>query len=57
MHGFALNCGNDLAPYEAIVPCGIPAAGVTPLSQELGRDVTVVEVLPFVEKRLPDVIA
>ncbi|WP_392425831.1 lipoyl(octanoyl) transferase LipB [Barrientosiimonas humi] len=57
MHGFALNCDCDLSWAQAIVPCGIPDAGVTTLSQELGRDVTVVEVLPFVEKRLPDVIA
>ena len=57
MHGFALNCDCDLSWAQAIVPCGIPDAGVTTLSQELGRDVTVAEVLPFVEKRLPDVIA
>lgn len=57
MHGFALNCDCDLSWAQTIVPCGIPDAGVTTLSQELGRDVTVVEVLPFVEKRLPDVIA
>ncbi|CAG7572833.1 lipoyl(octanoyl) transferase [Barrientosiimonas humi] len=57
MHGFALNCDCDLSWAQTIVPCGIPDAGVTTLSQELGRDVTVAEVLPFVEKRLPDVIA
>lgn len=57
MHGFALNCDCDLSWAQTIVPCGIPDAGVTTLSQELGREVTVAEVLPFVEKRLPDVIA
>lgn len=40
MHGFALNCSNDLGPYERIVPCGIADAGVTTISQELGRTVT-----------------
>ncbi|PWJ49848.1 lipoyl(octanoyl) transferase [Quadrisphaera granulorum] len=49
MHGFALNCDNDLGAYGAIVPCGIADAGVTTLSVELGRQVTVAEVLPLVE--------
>jgi lipoyl(octanoyl) transferase len=35
------------------VPCGITDAGVTSLSQELGRDVTVAEVLPIAERHLP----
>ncbi|MGQ7296342.1 lipoyl(octanoyl) transferase LipB [Quadrisphaera sp. KR29] len=51
MHGFALNCDNDLGAYGAIVPCGIADAGVTTLSAELGRQVTVAEVLPLVEAR------
>lgn len=50
MHGFALNCDNDLGAYGAIVPCGIADASVTTLSAELGRDVTVAEVLPLVER-------
>ena len=40
MHGFALNCDVDLGWYDRFVPCGIADAGVTSLSQELGRDVT-----------------
>jgi lipoyl(octanoyl) transferase len=52
MHGFALNCDVDLAWYDRFVPCGIADAGVTSLSQELGRDVTVSEVLPSVERNL-----
>ena len=43
MHGLALNCSNDLAWYDRIVPCGIRDASVTTLSHELGREVTVVE--------------
>lgn len=45
MHGFSLNCNCDLGAYSTIVPCGIVDAGVTSLSAELGRDVTVSEVL------------
>jgi lipoyl(octanoyl) transferase len=52
MHGFALNCDPDLLAYDRIVPCGITDAAVTSLSRELGRDVSVVEVLPLVEARL-----
>lgn len=52
-HGFALNCNPDMAAYDRIVACGIRDAGVTSLSLELGRDVTVDEVLPIVERNLP----
>jgi lipoyl(octanoyl) transferase len=34
MHGVALNVDCDLAAYSAIVPCGIPDAGVTSLAAE-----------------------
>jgi lipoyl(octanoyl) transferase len=56
MHGFALNCDNELGWADVIIPCGIVGAGVTSLSKELGRDVTVHEVLPHVEKHLLDVL-
>jgi lipoyl(octanoyl) transferase len=56
-HGFALNCDCDLSAYDKIVPCGIRDAGVTSLSIELGRRVTVSEVVPEVEARLADLVA
>ena len=57
MHGFALNCDVDLAWYERFVPCGIADAGVTTLSAELGRRVTVDEVLPSVRQHLAHYLA
>jgi lipoyl(octanoyl) transferase len=57
MHGFALNCDVDLGWYDRFVPCGITDAGVTSLSAELGRDVTVGEVLPIVQRHLTDLLA
>jgi lipoyl(octanoyl) transferase len=56
MHGFSLNCDPDNTSFDRIVPCGIRDAGVTSLSNELGRDVTVAEVLPVVEKHLTAVL-
>ncbi|MEV8475536.1 lipoyl(octanoyl) transferase LipB [Streptomyces sp. NPDC051173] len=56
MHGFALNCDPDNTWFDRIVPCGIRDAGVTSLSNELGRRVPVSEVVPVVEKRLREVL-
>ncbi len=52
MHGFALNVNPDLTAFSRIVPCGLPDAEVTSISKELGRKVTVSEVIPTVEKYL-----
>ena len=56
MHGFALNCDCDLTWFDRIVPCGIADATVTSLTAELGRPVTVGDALPYVEKRLSEVL-
>lgn len=45
-HGFALNCNTKLSWFDHIVPCGIEGKGVTSLSAELQRDVSVEEVVP-----------
>jgi lipoyl(octanoyl) transferase len=56
MHGFALNCNPDNTWFDRIVPCGIRDAGVTSLSNELGREVTVGEVIPIIEKHLREAL-
>ena len=56
MHGFALNCDCDMAWFDKIVPCGIKDAEVTSLSQEIGRRVSVAEVLPTVIEFLPELV-
>jgi lipoyl(octanoyl) transferase len=57
MHGFALNVEPDLSPFEAIIPCGIEDAVVTSLAIELGRTISVDEVLPIVEKYMYESLA
>ncbi len=52
MHGFALNCNNSLDAFRKIVPCGIGDADVTTLSMELGRDISVEEVIPLIENEI-----
>ncbi len=56
MHGFALNCDNDLSWYDRIVPCGISDASVTTLSAELGRPVVIDEVIGQVQAHLAEVL-
>jgi len=51
-HGFAINVNPDLSAYDQIIPCGIVDAGVTSIAKELGKDVTIDEVLPLIEKHL-----
>jgi lipoyl(octanoyl) transferase len=50
MHGFALNVNPDLSAYSKIIPCGIADAKVTSLSAELGRNITIDEVIPVLKK-------
>jgi lipoyl(octanoyl) transferase len=56
MHGFALNCDPDMGPFSNMVPCGIPDAGATSLTAELGRDVTVAEAIEPVEAAMRRVL-
>jgi len=52
MHGFALNVNPDLSYFDRIVPCGIADAEVTSVSKELGREFSIAEVEPIVERHL-----
>jgi lipoyl(octanoyl) transferase len=56
LHGFALNCDCDLSAFSSIVPCGIPDAGVTSLTAELSRPVSVDEVRDRVAEAVCDAI-
>jgi len=52
MHGFALNVNPDMSAFDRILPCGFSDTGVSSLSKELGREMTIEEVTPIVEKYL-----
>jgi lipoyl(octanoyl) transferase len=48
LHGIALNCDNDLAVFDSFIPCGIEGYGVTSLSEEAGRKITLQDAKPVV---------
>jgi lipoyl(octanoyl) transferase len=57
MHGFALNCDPDMRAFANMIPCGIPDAGVTSLSAELGRDIPVADAIDPVEAAMRRVLS
>jgi lipoate-protein ligase B len=55
LHGIAINCDNDLTPFGLIVPCGIRTHGVTSLSIEAGRPITIEDARPVVQGAFEEV--
>jgi lipoyl(octanoyl) transferase len=56
MHGFALNVVADLAPFSAIVPCGIAGVQMTSIELETGSPTTVEEVARLSADRFEEVL-
>lgn len=56
MHGVSLNCDNTMEYYDHIVPCGLADAGVTTLTEELGRKVSVSDAQPLLARHLVDAL-
>lgn len=54
-HGIGLNCCTDLKWFEHITPCGVEGKGVTSLSEQLGRHVTVEESIEVLLKMFVEV--
>jgi lipoyl(octanoyl) transferase len=55
-HGYALNVDLDPAPFtEWITACGLDGAAFTSLARELGRPVSVAEVIPSAAGAFEDV--
>ena len=57
IHGFSLNVNPDLSFFDRINPCGFTDSGVTSMAKELGRDITISEVLPVVERYVSEGLA
>jgi lipoyl(octanoyl) transferase len=52
MHGLAFNVDSDLNFFDLIIPCGISDKGVTSLSKEVGRNISLEEVKPLLKTHL-----
>ncbi|HEV8563385.1 MAG TPA: lipoyl(octanoyl) transferase LipB [Actinomycetota bacterium] len=55
LHGFAINCDNDLSWFRGIVACGLPEHGVTSLTELAGRHVGVEEARTCVKHHVSSV--
>lgn len=57
MHGFSLNVNPDMTGFDRIIPCGLSDTSVTSMKMELGRDITIDEVAPVVEKYMYEALS
>jgi lipoic acid synthetase len=55
MHGFGLNVNTDLSWFQKMVPCGIADRPVTSISELVGREVVIEEVVEVLDRVWPEV--
>ena len=54
-HGLAININPNMVHFSYIMPCGIPGKGVTSLSNILGKDIQMEEVVAHVVKKFGEI--
>jgi lipoyl(octanoyl) transferase len=55
IHGLALNVNTDMQFFNHIIPCGIPDSGVTSMEKELGKKISMDEVLSIFESKFNEI--
>lgn len=54
MHGIGFNVNSDLSYFSHIIPCGIDDKAVTSMQQELGRELSMKEVIEVLKLKLAE---
>lgn len=55
-HGFAINVNTDLSMFNGIVPCGFVDRGVTSLAEQLGKELSMADVVRWTSKRVGEAL-